>query len=58
MKNFHRLGLLAPLVTVLYNLLIAYFIYFIARITYLLVNYHFFSNHLTLKHLLELFGVV
>ena len=56
MKNFHRLGLLAPLVTVLYNLFIAYFIYFIARITYLLVNYHFFSNHLTLKHLLELFG--
>ena len=56
MKNFRRLGLLAPLAIVLYNLLIAYFIYFIARIAYLLVNYHYFSQYLTLKHLMELFG--
>ena len=38
------------------NLGIAYVLYFLARIIYLLVNYSYFSQGLTLPHLTELFS--
>ena len=45
---------LAPLTVTLYNLLIAYVVYFIARVTYLLVNYNYFKQGLTAGHLMEI----
>ena len=52
--NFKRLGLLSPLVATCYNLLLAYALYFIARIVYLLENWSDFSPNLTSSHLLEM----
>ena len=52
--NERRLRLLAPLATTLYNLLLAYVLYFIARITFLLENWSYFSSNLTGSHLLEM----
>ena len=52
--NYRRLRLLAPLATTLYNLLLAYVLYFIARITFLLENWSYFSSNLTGSHLLEM----
>ena len=52
--NYRRLRLLAPLATTLYNLLLAYVLYFIARITFLLENWSYFSANLTGGHLLEM----
>ena len=52
--NYRRLRLLAPLATTLYNLLLAYALYFIARITFLLENWSYFSSNLTGSHLLEM----
>jgi phosphoglycerol transferase MdoB-like AlkP superfamily enzyme len=54
--NYRRLRLLAPLATTLYNLLLAYVLYFIARITFLLENWSYFSTNLTGGHLLEMLG--
>ena len=54
--NYRRLRLLAPLATTLYNLLLAYVLYFIARITFLLENWSYFSANLTDGHLLEMLG--
>ena len=54
--NYRRLRLLAPLATTLYNLLLAYVLYFIARITFLLENWSYFSANLTGGHLLEMLG--
>ena len=51
-----RLGYLAPLAAMLCNLGIAYVLYFLARIIYLLVNYSYFSQGLTMSHLTELFS--
>ena len=53
-------GVLQPLSTLICNLLLAYAVYFVARVTYLLVNLSYFSQGLTSAHLLELFsgGVV
>ena len=52
--NYRRLRLLAPLATTLCNLLLAYALYFIARITFLLENWSYFSSNLTGSHLLEM----
>ncbi len=47
---------LAPLVTSLINLLLAYVTYFIARVVYMLVNLSYFSQGLTFSQLMEMFG--
>ena len=47
-----RLGMARPLVAVLLNLALAYAMYFIARVAYLLENYSFFAD----SNLMELFG--
>ena len=52
--NDRRLRLLAPLAATLCNLLLAYALYFIARITFLLENWSYFSSNLTGSHLLEM----
>ena len=54
--NTKRLGLLAPLGALLGNLAIAYVLYFLARIIYLLVNYSYFEQGLTFSHLMEMLG--
>ena len=55
-----KLGLLAPLGALLGNLAIAFVLYFLARIIYLLVNYSYFEQGLTFSHLMEMLegGVV
>ena len=45
---------LRPLASVLCNLALAYALYFLARMVYLLVNYSYFAPGLSLSHLLEL----
>jgi len=54
------LKLLWPLFTVLVNLLLAYVVYFIARITFLIENYSLYAGNLSASHLMELLrgGVV
>ena len=54
--NFRSLRLLSPLTATLCNLAIAYAVYFLARIIYLLENLSYFSQGLTFSHLMELFG--
>lgn len=44
----------APAIAVVTNLLIAYALYFAARIVYLLVNFSYFSASLSADHLLEM----
>ena len=56
MKDFRRLGLFAPLMATLCNLLIAYGVYFVARLVYLFVNFSYFGQNLSAAHLLELLG--
>lgn len=51
-----RFGYLAPLTAMMCNLGIAYILYFLARIIYLLVNYSFFEQGLTFSHLMEMLG--
>ena len=53
-KNILRLGLLSPLAATVCNLLLLYVVYFLARITYLLVNYSYFSQNLSFGHLMEM----
>ena len=45
----------APLAALLCNLALAYVLYFLARIVYLLVNYSYFEQGLSWSHLTELF---
>ena len=52
--NLSRLKLLAPLGATLCNLAIAYVLYFVARLAYLLVNYSYFAQGLTTSHLMEM----
>lgn len=52
--SFRRLGLLSPLAATSYNLMLAFALYFIARIVYLLENWSYFSPNLTSSHLLEM----
>ena len=49
-----NLDVIKPLVATLGNLAMVYVIYFAARIVYLLVNYSYFSQGLTLAHLSEM----
>ena len=56
MKDFRKIGLLSPIVATLFNLLIAYVVYFIARITYLFENWSYFSQNLSFSHLMEMLG--
>ena len=51
-----RFGYLAPLTAILCNLGIAYILYFLARIIYLLVNYSYFEQGLSFSHLIEMLG--
>lgn len=52
--NIRRLGLSAPLIATIFNLLMVYIVYFIARIVYLLVNYSYFEQGLSFGHLMEI----
>ena len=56
MKDFRKIGLLSPIVATLFNLLIAYVVYFIARISYLFENWSYFSQNLSFSHLMEMLG--
>ena len=47
--------LLTPLATTIYNLMLVYVVYFLARVLYLLLNYSYFAVDMTYSHLLELF---
>ena len=49
-----RYQLLTPLAVIACNLLLAYAVYFLARIIYLTINYSYFYQDLTLVHLFEL----
>ena len=49
-----RYLLLTPLAVIACNLLLAYAVYFLARIIYLTINYSYFYQDLTLVHLFEL----
>ena len=51
-----RYQLLTPLAVIACNLLLAYAVYFLARIIYLTINYSYFYQDLTLVHLFELLG--
>ena len=51
-----RVGYFAPLAAMLCNLGIAYILYFLARIIYLLVNYSYFEQGLSFSHLMEMLG--
>ena len=51
-----RYLLLTPLAVIVCNLLLAYAVYFLARIIYLTINYSYFYQDLTLVHLFELLG--
>jgi len=54
--NIRRFGLLAPLAATIFNLMMVYVTYFLARLIYLAVNYSYFSQGLTFDHLIEMFG--
>ena len=56
MMKTKRFGYLAPLTAILCNLGIAYILYFLARIIYLLVNYSYFEQGLSFSHLIEMLG--
>ena len=56
MKDFRKLGLLSPIAAVLFNLLLAYVVYFMARIVYLLENWSYFSQNLSFARLMEIQG--
>ena len=56
MMKTKRFGYLAPLTAMLSNLVIAYILYFLARIIYLLVNYSYFEQGLSFSHLMEMLG--
>lgn len=48
--------MIAPTIALVGNLVLAYIVYFVARVAYLLENYAFFSEGLSFEHLLTLFG--
>ena len=55
MMNKRSFLLLTPLATTIYNLMLVYVVYFLARILYLLLNYSYFAVDMTYSHLIELF---
>ena len=56
MKDFAKLNLISPIAAILYNLLLAYLLYFAARIVYLLVNYNYFQQSMSTSKLMEIFN--
>ena len=54
MKRKIVLTYLSPLVSVLGNLLLAYVVYFIARMTFLAENWNLYSDNLSWSHLMEM----
>ena len=56
MKEKKIILYLQPLATVFCNLLLAYVLYFVARIVFLLTNYSFYEGHLEFPHLMEMLG--
>ena len=54
MKRKIVLTYLSPLVSVLGNLLLAYVVYFIARMTFLAENWNLYAENLSWSHLLEM----
>ena len=50
------LGYLSPIGTVVWNLGMAYIVYFIARLVFLVANYSFYKGHLAFPHLMEMLG--
>ena len=52
-KRFLTYNSFAPLLTVVCNLMLAYVVYFVCRIVFLLTNYSSFSDNLTAAHLME-----
>ena len=52
-KRFLTYNSFAPLLTVVCNLVLAYVVYFVCRIVFLLTNYSSFSDNLTAAHLME-----
>ena len=50
------LGYLSPIGTVVWNLGMAYVVYFIARLVFLVANYSFYEGHLAFPHLMEMLG--
>ena len=50
------LGYLSPIGTVVWNLGMAYIVYFIARLVFLMANYSFYEGHLAFPHLMEMLG--
>ncbi|MBS7394984.1 MAG: sulfatase-like hydrolase/transferase, partial [Muribaculaceae bacterium] len=53
-KRFLTYNSFAPLLTVVCNLVLAYVVYFVCRIVFLLTNYSSFSDNLTAGHLMEM----
>lgn len=53
-KSFLTYNSFAPLLTVVCNLVLAYVVYFVCRIVFLLTNYSSFSDNLTAGHLMEM----
>lgn len=53
-KRFLTYNSFAPLLTVVWNLVLAYVVYFVCRIVFLLTNYSSFSDNLTAGHLMEM----
>ena len=45
-----------PLLAMCCNLLLAYALYFIARLVFLMTNYSFYEGHLAFPHLMEMLG--
>ena len=56
MKDFAKLNLISPIAAILYNLLLAYLLYFAARIVYLLENYSYFQQSMSTSKLMEIFN--
>ena len=54
--RLQRIGMLAPLGATICNLLMAYVVYFLARVAFLMVNYSYFEEGLTWSHLMEMMG--
>ncbi len=56
MTNKRQFLILAsPLAATIFNLMLAYVAYFLARIIYLVLNYSYFMGDMTYSHMLELF---
>ena len=55
MKDYSKFKILAPISATLHNLLLAYMVYFVARMVYLLVNYSYFQQSATSGKLIDIF---